>query len=370
MTTQKNKAINLSLLFLLICFGACKQKTTEKKNLPFTWQIEPPEKLGLDKNILNEFVENIKDSTLYGVDALLIVKNGKIAFEEYFNGFTADSLHDVTSVGKSITSALVGIAIENGHIASKGEPVVDYFKQDYNIEQLSPEKEKIQIHHVLTMTAGWACDDWDEKSPGNTMHFPDVPDDFAFTLNLPMINPNGKEFSYCSGGANLLGEIIRRQSQMSLKDFADKYLFDKIGVMENKWFVVPKPPHYEFAGGGNALKPRDLARFGLLYLHNGVWQGEQIIPKDWISESTSRQIETNEDGDYGYLWWIKEYSHKNKTVKGFEASGNGGNKIVVIPELDTVIILTGSAYGSEYVEGEQAKKIMEDFVMAAIQLNE
>jgi CubicO group peptidase (beta-lactamase class C family) len=165
---------------------------------------------------------------------------------------------------------------------------------------------------------------------------------------------------------NLLGEIIRKQSQLSLKDFADKYLFDKIGVMENKWFVTPVPPHYEFAGGGNFLKPRDLARFGLLYLNNGVWQGEQVIPEDWISESTSKQIATKEDGDYGYFWWIEDYNYKNKIVKGFEASGNGGNKIIVIPELDIVIILTGSAYGSEYVEGEQAKKIIENFVLASI----
>src|SRR5690606_13877836 len=112
--------------------------------------------------------------------------------------------------------------------------------------------------------------------------------------------------------------------------------------------------------------PRDLARFGLLYLNNGFWQGEQIIPKDWISESASNQIATKEDGDYGYFWWIKDYNYKDKIVRGFEASGNGGNKIVVIPELNVVIILTGSAYGSEYVEGEQAKKIIEDFVLASI----
>lgn len=210
------------------------------------------------------------------------------------------------------------------------------------------------------MSAGWDCDDWDENSEGNTMHFPAKPDDFAFTLNLPMIKPNGQFFSYCSGGANLLGDIIRRQSQLSLQDFGDKYLFNKIGVTENEWFVTPTSTPYEFAGGGNILKPRDLARFGLLYLNNGFWLGEQIIPKDWISESTSNQIATKDDGDYGYFWWIKDYKYKNKTVRGFEASGNGGNKIVVIAKLNVVIILTGSAYGSEYVEGEQAKKIIEE----------
>jgi CubicO group peptidase (beta-lactamase class C family) len=351
---------------MLIFFGACKKQALENEFQSFEWEMEPLERSGLDEKVLSALVDNIKDSTFYGVDAILFVKNRKIVFEEYFNGFTADSLHNVASVGKSITSALVGIAIEKGYIASKNESITDYFTQDYSIELLSPEKEKVQIHHLLTMSAGWDCDDWDENSAGNTMRFPADPDDFAFTLNLPIIQPNGENFSYCSGGANLLGEIIRRQSQLSLKDFADKYLFRKIGAMENEWFITPTAPSYEFAGGGNVLKPRDLARFGLLYLNNGVWQGEQIIPEDWITESTSKQITTEEDGDYGYFWWIKDYNYKNKTVKGFEASGNGGNKIVVISELDVVIVLTGSAYGDEYVEGEQAKKIIEDFLLTSL----
>ncbi|WP_084166315.1 serine hydrolase domain-containing protein [Anditalea andensis] len=163
-----------------------------------------------------------------------------MAFEKYFNGLTVDSLHNVTSVGKSITSALVGIAIEKGYISNKNEPIAPYFKKDYAIEKLSTEKEDIQIYHLLTMSAGWDCDDWNENSLGNTMHFPDAPDDFAFTLDLPMIKPNGEYFSYCSGGANLLGEIIRRQSKLSLQDFGDKYLFNPIGVSQNEWFVTPK----------------------------------------------------------------------------------------------------------------------------------
>ncbi|KEO75219.1 serine hydrolase domain-containing protein [Anditalea andensis] len=357
---------DIILFLILVAFSSCRGQATENEGHSFEWEFESPEASNVNKILLNELAQNIQDSILYGVDGVIMVRDSKIVFEEYFNGFTADSLHNVASVGKSITSALVGIAIEKGFIQSKHEPVLSFFKEDYDIQNLNSEKEGIQIHHLLTMTAGWDCDDWDEGSIGNTMHFPDVPDDFAFTLNLPMIKPNGQNFSYCSGGANLLGEIIRRKSQISLQDFGDEYLFNKIGVLENEWFVTPISTPYEFSGGGNILKPRDLARFGLLYLNNGVWQGEQIISKDWISESTSKQIATTEDGDYGYFWWIKDYNYQDKTVRGFEASGNGGNKIVVIPNLNVVIILTGSAYGSEYVEGEQAKKIIEEFVLASI----
>jgi CubicO group peptidase (beta-lactamase class C family) len=201
MKTKRNTLIHLILFFLPLFFGACKNQISENQVHSFEWEIESPENSGIDKNVLSALVDNIKDSTLYGVDALLFIKTGKIVFEEYFNGFTADSLHNVASVGKSITSALTGIAIEKGYIANKNEPVVSYFEQNYAIEHLSPEKKRIQVHHLLTMTAGWACDDWDESSPGNTMHFPALPDDFAFTLNLPMKEPNGEVFSYCSGGA-------------------------------------------------------------------------------------------------------------------------------------------------------------------------
>lgn len=366
MPTSITKPIHLNILVILIVLGACKNQNSEQQIQSFEWEIESPAKASINEELLNDLINKVKDSTLYGVDAIILVKNSKIIFEEYFNGFTADSLHNVTSVGKSITSALVGIAIEKGKIANKHEPIIPYFDQDYTIENLAPEKKQIQIEHLLTMSAGWDCNDWDENSQGNTMHFPDVPNDFAFTLNLPMMKPNGESFSYCSGGANLLGEIIRKQSQMSLKAFADKYLFNKMGITENEWFMAPKSPPYEFAGGGNFLKPRDLARLGLLYLHKGVWLGEQIIPSEWITESTSKRIATTEDGDYGYFWWIKDYNYKNKIVEGFEASGNGGNKLVVIPELNIVIVLAGSAYGSEYVEGEQAKKIIEDFLLTSI----
>jgi len=359
--------IAFGLFLMSIILSSCQEQVTEGKSIPFEWEIESVEKSkNLDEEVLISLVEMVEDSTLYGVDGIILVQHGKIVFENYFNGFAADSLHDLTSVGKSITSALVGIAIEKELISNVNEPIVNHFTKDYPIENLTPEKEGIQIHHLLTMSAGWDCDDWDESSAGNTMHFPDVPDDFAFTLNLPMINSNGDNYSYCSGGANLLGEIIRRQSQLSLKDFADRHLFHEIGVTENEWFVTPKSQPYEFAGGGNSLRPRDLARFGLLYLNNGMWQGKQILNSDWVSRSTSKQIATSEDGDYGYLWWIRDYNYKNKVLRGFEASGNGGNKLVVIPELEVVVVLTGSAYGSEYVEGEQARKIIEDFLLASI----
>lgn len=359
--------IPLNLLFFIFFFSSCNQNSSDNKNNDFKWEFETLESLTTNKNLLEDFKAKIQDSTLYGVDALVIVKDEKIVFEEYFNGYTADSLHDIRSAGKSITSALVGIAIKKDFIASDEETIIENFKPDYSIDHLSPEKEQIQIKHLLTMSAGWDCDDWNENSLGNTMHLPGLPDDFGFILNLPMIKSNGESFSYCSGGANLLGEIIRRKSQMSLKDFANKYLINRIGITNNEWFIAPDPQNYEFSGGGNFLRPRDLARFGLLYLNGGQWQGEQVIPKEWIRKSTEKQIETGDDGDYGYLWWIKKYRFKNRVVNGFEASGNGGNKITVVPELNMVIILTGSAYGSEYVEGEQAKTIIEDYVLASFE---
>ncbi len=352
----------ISIIWILA--GCNEQRINQEKS--FEWKTKSPKTLNINENLLNTLLKKVEDTTFRSIDAILVIKNEKIVLEAYFNGFTKDSLHNTTSVGKSITSALVGIAIKNGHIPSKNTKIVPYFSKDYDIKHLDSIKKNIEIQHFLTMTAGLACNDWDENSPGNTKHFWDVPDDFAFTLNLPMINKNGDKFSYCSGGANLLGEIIRKQSGKSLQKYADEYLFNKIGIKENKWFIVPKPPHNEFAGGGNFLKPRDMARFGLLYLNKGNWLGQQIIPENWVKESVSAQIKTSEDGDYGYFWWINTYKYKDKVLHGFEASGNGGNKITVIPALNLIIVLTGSGYGNEYIEGEQAKTIMEKYIIPSI----
>lgn len=217
------------------------------------------------------------------------------------------------------------------------------------------------------MSSGLACNDWDETSPGNEQQLPDVPNVFAYVLNLPMVNNPGEEFAYCTGGANLLGEvIIRKKSGQSLKDYADERLFRKIGIEENEWFVIPNPAGHEYSGGSNKLKLRDMARFGFLYLNKGKWQNEQIIPAEWVEASTKEQIQTPDGGSYGYFWWIKEFKYGDKIISAFEGSGNGGNKITVIPELDMVIVLTGRGYGSEFIEGKQAHTMMEEYIVAAV----
>ena len=362
-----NKKLILLIQLWLVSFTFCGERKSDiTSQNKFKWQVVQPADVKLDENSLRGLIEKIEDSVIHSVDGIVVVKNGKIALEQYFNGFSKDSLHNTASVGKSITSALVGIAIDKGLIPGLQTKVTDYFEKGYDIKDPTDQKQQIEIQHLLTMSSGWDCDDWDESSLGNSAHFPNVADDFAFILNLPVIHAPGDRFAYCSGGANLVGEIIRRTSAQSLQQFADGHLFNKIGIINNQWFIVPKPPHYEFSGGGNLLTPRDMARLGLLYLNHGQWQGDQIIPKAWIQASTTKQIETPEGEGYGYFWWIKALNFKDSTVMAFEASGNGGNKITVIPELEMVIVLTGSGYESEYVEGEQARIIMEEYILASV----
>lgn len=356
----------LSATIVLKSFAFSPFLFPSKPSESFEWQTVQPEEVGLESQYLRKLVQHIKDSNIYSVDGIVVVKNGKIALEEYFNGFTKDSLHNVTSVGKSLTSALTGIAINQGLILDKRIRLTDCLNEAYDIQNLTSQKQQIEIQHILTMSSGLACDDWDETSPGNEQKFQYVPNVFAYVLNLPMLRDPGEKFAYCTGGANLLGEIIRKKSGKSLKDYADESLFRRIGVEENEWFIVPNPAGKEYSGGGNLLKPRDMARFGLLYLNMGRWQNEQIVPREWVEESTKKQIKTPDGESYGYFWWIKEFKHGDKVISAFEASGNGGNKITVIPELDLVIVLTGSGYGSVFVEGEQAHAIMEKYIIASV----
>ena len=214
---DKTKVLLCSLCAVVFAFFACSErKATSFQSRRFEWKTVQAENVGLYSQYLGELIQGIKDSTFYAVDGIVVVKNGKIALEEYFNGFTKDSLHNVASVGKSLTSALTGIAIKQGLLAGKKGKLVDCLKEAYAIQDLSIQKQQIEIQHILTMSSGLACDDWDEASPGSERHFPDVPNVFAYVLNLAMVNSPGEKFAYCTGGANLLGEVIRKKSGQSL----------------------------------------------------------------------------------------------------------------------------------------------------------
>lgn len=277
--------------------------------------------------------------------SMLLIKNDQIILESYFNGFSDSTKHDLRSVTKSIRSILVGIAIDKGFIKSLDDPISNYLKPLEPQKNLDKQKDEITIRHLLTMSSGLDCNDWDQKSMGQEDKVYKKKDWLQYTLDLPMVYEPGTTSAYCSMGVVLLAEIISRASGLPINKFAETYLFTPLNITNVAWGHTSNK---EVIHSGKRLymTPRDLAKVGQLILNQGIWEGKQIVSGVWIAESTSPKTKIT-GLDYGYLWWNIPLSAGEKTVMTITATGNGGQYVMVIPEMNMVAVFTGGAYNSQ-----------------------
>ncbi|KIQ16896.1 hypothetical protein RT99_19805 [Flavobacterium sp. MEB061] len=331
----------------------------------FKYSYQPPKKdldglltgtldnTGIDKALLNEMMQKIVDGTYANVHSVLIIKDGKLVFEEYFYEYNKTKLHEMRSATKSIISALTGIAIDKGFIKSKTETVLSYFPE-YTFKNLTDDKRQITIENLLTNQSGLDCDVSNPKSEGNetTMNYSD--DWIQFTLDLPMIDvPDGRGM-YCSGNPITVGRIIEKATKMTLPDFAKQTLFKDIGIKNFKWNFKPDASSSE-TFCQVYLTPRDMAKFGLLYLNKGMWADKQVISKNWIEESLTKHS-VIQGVNYGYLWWLKYLEVNGTRFFGKAAQGNGGQKIYVWEDQNMVTVITGGNYNSQSPSDELIQK--------------
>lgn len=299
---------------------------------------------GLNPALIARMVERIADETHKGVDSVLIVKNGKLVLEEYFYQYDRDTLHQLRSATKSVISGLVGIALETKMIGSKDESVVSFFPE-YDILNLTAEKRAIAIEHLLTCSSGLACEDGNPQSPGEEMKMNASEDWARFTLDLPMVAAPGESGRYCSGGVILLGRIVEKASGRGLSAFAAEHLFGKLGITDYRWSFKPDRSSFDDACQLH-MRPRDMAKLGLLYLNGGQWQGTQVISREWVEASLAKHSEVR-GMDYGYLWWRQFLNVDGRRVDGITAKGNGGQRIYLWPGLDMLVVITGSNYNQQ-----------------------
>ncbi|WP_372007257.1 serine hydrolase domain-containing protein [Paenibacillus chitinolyticus] len=306
------------------------------------WQAADPALLRMDPEKLAE-LEPVIQSEYGNINGVVIVRNGAIAHESYYNGCGPDTTHHVASVTKSILSALIGIAIDTGSIKHVDQKVLDFFP-DYVPDASDSQKREITLRHLLTMTAPYSFEDWHEPLDKMCMQS----DWVKYTLD--MLGQEGEigTFKYSTAGAHLLSAILTRSTGKSAREFANERLFSLIGMKEipdyemksfgfedlfgekvRGW--VQDPNRNSTGGWGLTLTPRDMARFGLLYLNRGLWNHRQIISGAWVNESTAMNA-----NNYGYLWWLRE----EDGVYAYSALGDGGNVICCIPEKDLVIAIT------------------------------
>ena len=299
-----------------------------------SWSTSTPEEQGMDSAVLSNMDERIHENypNIYSV---LVVRHGYLVYEKYYQGMSKDSYNPVYSVTKSVMSALTGIALRDKLITSIDQKISDYLP-DYFANIDDTRKNDITIWNTLTMSAGLESIDSDYYSYFSSDNW------FEYTLGKPLTDDPGAKFVYNTGLTHFLSALITETSGMSTLDFANQYLFSKIGVSVKRWDTDPQG--YYCGGSELYLTPVDMAKFGFLYLQNGVWDGNQIIPKEWIEESTKEQIAISAEEDYGYLFWLKTMTDKehNKDYFTYRASGAGGQNIVIIPELDMVIVITAN----------------------------
>ncbi|MGY5879972.1 MAG: serine hydrolase [Candidatus Thorarchaeota archaeon] len=306
------------------------------------WLNTTPEEQGLSFNQLDRINESITENDVE-IDSVIVVKNGYIVYERYYNYWSQYMAHTIQSCTKSFMSALIGIAIDKGYIDNVSQRVIDFFP-NYTIDNWDSRKENITLYHLLTMSSGLEFHEVDipYSEPENDLFAMYRSSDmWQYVLDRPMEYNPGEHWSYNSGGIELLGGIIEHTTGYSVPDFAEEFLFGPIGIDYFTWWRVPASGQYG-CGGGLNLKPRDMARFGYLYLNNGNWNGTQVVSSNWVNVSTPPRYDAGSWYNYGYTWW----SVHNTTF--YEATGHYEQKIFVLPEQDIVVVFTGDIQDEDW----------------------
>jgi len=268
------------------------------------WRTSTPEQQGMDSAQLIQMLDAVTARRL-DIHSILIIRHGYLVAEVYYGSNSPTLKHELYSVTKSFTSALVGIAIQKGHIAGVSQPVLDLFA-DRQVANVDARKKAMTLEHLLTMSSGL---DWPESgSAYTTTANPYVgmmrsPNWVQFVLDRPMAQPPGAVFNYNSGASHLLSAIVQKTTGTSTLAFARENLWKPLGITDVAWGADTSG----IAVGGSDLRltPRDMAKLGYLYLRGGVWDGQQIVPAEWVKTSTTKHITSGNAGlDYGYQWWI------------------------------------------------------------------
>jgi CubicO group peptidase (beta-lactamase class C family) len=318
-----------------------------------------------DKNLIKVLIGNINEGVFKNISSIVVMKKGRLLIEEYFNGETRDSLHDPRSAGKSFSSSVTGIAINEGYLKSENQTLKEYYNLK-SYENYSTAKEDVSIKDLLTMSSLFDGNDDDSNSPGNEENMYPTADWVNFALGVPASNTRPKdEWHYFTAGVVILGDILNKITPGGLERYADQKLFQPLGITNYKWPYTPQ--HVPNTAGGIQMNALDFAKYGQLYKNMGKWSGKQIIPESWINKTFTKykSIPGRKDEFYGYLFWNKTYLVKGKKYETYYCAGNGGNKIYVFTDQPLVIVLMATAYGAPYAHSQE-DRMMTDFILPAV----
>lgn len=306
-----------------------EESTTAAQSEKWVWHKDTPENQGIDGNVLSDLRDALDETQVF---SCVIARNGKIVDAYYKTGYDENSKFLLWSCSKSVTSALIGIAIDAGYIESVDVPVSDYFPQV--LESGNEYWAEMTLRHLLTHTSGIDMDEyatWDAWRAS--------PNWVEYILNRPVASKPGTVFNYSTGNTHLLCAILQQATGKTLYEFGKEYLFDPVGM--DSVTCAADAQGVTDGGNGYYMNVYDMAKFGQLYLNNGMWQGKQIVPESWIRASTSVQF-TRSTGtaDYGYQWWVRTFG--DAKYDAFFAQGYAGQFIFVVPALELVVVFTSN----------------------------
>lgn len=328
-----------------------------------------PESQNLDSTRLMQVIAEIDDGKYGDMNALLVLRNNYLVLEHYTSPqyYGREYRHPVKSITKSVTSALVGIARGQGKMPSLDSNLLELFPHYPDIANLDARKKQIKLEHVLSMTAGF---EWDEFAVGNNSEFKmaNSADWIKYVLDQPMSHSPGEEFVYNGGCSMMLSDILKNATGTEVSEYARKHLFDPIGIENWSWSVSRK--NVTNTAFGLSMGRRDMARFGVLYLNGGRWQGKQIVPEDWVAESTSVQALGKGDLSsyaYGYQWWRMQDQEPTVDMlainDAYFAHGLGDQFIFLVPHLDMVVVSTAANFGISEIP---FMKLLRDHIFPAV----
>lgn len=335
------------------------------------WQTAEPGITGLDARLLTELVASIAATEPGGlrdpyIHALLIAHRGKLVMEEFFHGFDRDRPHDSRSAGKTIGSALLGIALQKRIFESLDTPVYPLFGGVDGFANPDPRKAQLTLRHLVSMSPGLDCRDDYPNSPGSedVMQSQDAqPDWYRYTLDLPLVSAPGETSFYCTAGINLLGGALQRATGMSLPRFFQENFADPLEIPYYQMNLSPTGDAY--MGGGIRLRPRDFLKLGQVYLNGGTWNGKRLVSREWVRQSSAAQAAMNQPDDYGYGWWRQTFDVQGRSIDTFFASGNGGQMLFVVPELEMTVMINAGNYSDGRTRNAFRDRIMGEFILPA-----
>lgn len=332
-------------------------------------KIKPLKEFQISKSQINnskieELNRKIAKQNFKDITSIVVLKDGKLLLEEYFNGANRNTLHDTRSVGKSFASTLLGIAVKDNYIKSESQTLNEFYKLN-TFQNYSSSKDSITLKDLLTMSSSFDGSDMNSESPGNEENMYPTKNWVEFALNLPIDKSKvaNKQWDYFTAGVVVLGDIIHKSVPNGLEKYSNEKLFKPLGITKYNWQFTPQK--VANTAGSVQLRSLDYAKYGQLYKNQGNWNGKQILSKEWITNSFSHQMTISEDEYYGYLFWNKTYNVNGVNYKVYYSSGNGGNRIFIFKDFPIVIVITSTAYNTTYGH-KQVEKIMQNYLIESV----